>query len=173
MKKVLLIIMTILLVVATILGYMVYKQKIEISKLKNDKNIFTQENGELKNKINELEEKIKNINQLINDKDKNAKYEIVTNLPDEIKFDETTEGHEIIEYNNEYYVIIKMGRHNSGGFDIKIKKVEINGNNVNIYVEEIYPGINEAVTMALTYPYAAVKFNFKPTVNIISNVAID
>ena len=56
-----------------------------------------------------------------------------------------------------------MGEKPSGDNSIGIKKIKIKGNNISIYVIEKAPGIVKAVTEALTYPVAQVKFNHLPS----------
>ena len=99
----------------------------------------------------------------------NIKYEIIKQLPYDISFDKKTKGQEFIEFENNYYVIIKMGTKNTGGYSIDVEKVEIKDNKVDIYVKETEPTPGSMVTMEITYPYIAVKFNTKQNVNVIYN----
>ncbi len=62
------------------------------------------------------------------------------------------------EPNAPYYYIICMGEKNTGGYSLKIKKVNRDNNKTEIIVEEIEPGKNETVTMAFTTPTIVVEF---------------
>lgn len=61
------------------------------------------------------------------------------------------------------YYFIAMGKQNTGGYLIKIEKVEIDENeNVKVNVSEIYPGPGTTVTMAFTYPVCCLELSKKP-----------
>ena len=51
-----------------------------------------------------------------------------------------------------------MGEKNSGGYSLKIKEVNKIDDKTEIIVEEIAPGKDETVTMALTTPTIVVEF---------------
>ena len=59
-------------------------------------------------------------------------------------------------------VTVASGMRSSGGYGISIAKVEIDGNDATITVEESLPDPGSLVTMALTYPIARVEFNRMP-----------
>lgn len=191
MKKVLLVLiiitLTLLAGVSIFLGLTVFKNKDEISNLKKQAEAHEQENGEYQNKIDNMEKQISELDQLwtkyseqnkseenktaennaTNNEDETADYEIVEKLPKEIEFDKNTQGTEIVEYQGNYYVIIKMGTRPSTGYSISVTKVEINGTNTDIYVKKTYPSFGSVQGQMLTNPYVAVKFDFKPNVNIV------
>jgi hypothetical protein len=60
--------------------------------------------------------------------------------------------------NAPYYYIICMGEKNTGGYSLKIKEVNKIDDKTEIIVEEIVPGKDEVVTMALTTPTIIVEF---------------
>ena len=163
-------IVIILLLIGTIvfLAYIINQDRIEINNLKNNAEIYEKEKNEYKNTINNLETKIIELNKLANN-NKNIKYEIVKELPKEIKFDKETKGTEIVEFENNYYVFIKMGAKGSSGFGLEIENVIVNGIDVDVYIKEIKPEEGLNYLTVITYPYAVVKFDFKPNVNVIYN----
>ena len=177
MKKVSIIlgIISVLLLISTmVLGFFVYQDKTEIKNLNNTIALYEKQDKDYKERITTLEGKIHELNLLVdNTKNNNgngstdAQYEVLKALPDEIAFDKKIQGQEVVQYDDNYYVIIKMGMQNSGGYDINVTNVEINGNNVDIYVVKKEPHDGEIVTMAITYPFVAVKFNFEPIANVI------
>ena len=97
------------------------------------------------------------------------KYEINPTIPAEVKFYVKNKGVEVVEFNDNYYVFIKLGTHSTGGYSIKIEKIETSGRNARIYVKTESPRIGEAVTMAFTYPYATVMFNERPNIKVLYN----
>ena len=197
MKKVLVVLVIIALVVLTgatiFLELTIFQNKGEIDNLKKKAEEHEQENGEYKNKIDNMETAMKEMIQLFvnnstenknevnvenntvdnntaeNNENKTSNYEIVKELPVGINFDNKTKGAEMAEHDGWYYVIIKMGEKNTGGYSIEVVNVEINDKNANIYIKENNPDPTSTVTQAFTYPYVAVKFNFKPSVKIIYN----
>lgn len=81
-------------------------------------------------------------------------------------------GYYVTEQDGKTNIIISMGEHSTGGYEIKISKVDIKNNEVTIYVEEIYPKSNQTVTDAFTYPSVEIEFNKTPkkiTVKSINN----
>ena len=54
-----------------------------------------------------------------------------------------------------------MGERNTGGYSIDLQNVEVVDNDVKITVEETFPGRNDTVTMAFTYPCVEVVFPFE------------
>lgn len=192
MKKVLVVLIIIALTVLTgatvFLGLTIFQNKGEIDNLKKKAEEHEQENGEYKNKIDNMETKISELAQLLlkdstenknevnneinngnADENKASNYEIVKELPEGISFNQKVKGAEMAEKDGSYYVIIKMGEKSTGGYSIEVVNVEINDKNANIYVKENNPDPTSTVTQAFTYPYVVVKFNFKPSVKIIYN----
>jgi flagellar basal body-associated protein FliL len=192
MKKVLVVLiiiaMTLLTGATVFLGFTIFQNKGEIDNLKKKAEEHEQENGEYKNKIDNMETKISELAQLLlkdstenqnevnneinntnTDENKTSNYEIVKELPEGITFNQKTKGAEMAEKDGIYYVIIKMGEKSTGGYSIEVVNVEINDKNANIYVKENNPDPTSTVTQAFTYPYVVVKFNFKPNVKIIYN----
>lgn len=97
-------------------------------------------------------------------------YNLEFEEPDKSMIDLNKKGEELLEYNGKYYLFIKLGEHNTGGFSIKIEDIKIRKNKVDVYVSTKSPGLGEPVTMAFTYPYDVVEFNKKPYgINIIYN----
>lgn len=77
-------------------------------------------------------------------------------------------GEELLEYNGKYYLFVKLGEHNTGGYSIKIEDVKVRKNKVDVYVSTKSPEPYDVVSMAFTYPYDVVEFNKKPHgINII------
>ena len=75
--------------------------------------------------------------------------------------DLTKRGYYIDSYNQPnapYLYIICMGVKNTGGYHLKIKKVQRDGEKTEILVEEIEPDKDSIVTTALTYPTIIVEF---------------
>ena len=199
MKKVvaiiLIIIILVLIGITIFLTYTINQNSIEISNLKSNVEIYEKEKNEYKNKISNYEkEKNEYENTISNyEKEKNGYRNIISNLetkieelgkqginkevskyevqelPQEIEFDNTTKGTDIIKYGNNYYVIVKLGARGSSGYSLRTENVEINGNDVKIYVKEIEPEKEMFYLTVITYPYTALKFDFKPNVNVIFN----
>lgn len=97
-------------------------------------------------------------------------YNLECEEPDTSTIDLNKKGKELLEYNGKYYLFVKFGEHNTGGYSIKINDIKIRKNKVDVYVSTKSPGIGEAVTMAFTHPYDVVEFNKKPYgINIIYN----
>ena len=79
-------------------------------------------------------------------------------------------GYSCEKLNDTLICTIAMGEKRSGGFFIEIKKVKIKGNSVIIYVNEILPKPGDAVTDAITYPIAKIKFNKEPDeIEVVNN----
>ena len=72
-----------------------------------------------------------------------------------------TRGYYLEKTNNETRVVIAMGEKNTGGYSIDLQNVEVVDNDVKITVEETFPGRNDTVTMAFTYPCVEVVFPFE------------
>lgn len=67
-------------------------------------------------------------------------------------------GYFIDKSNGPYYYIICMGEQYTGGYSLKVKKVNLVDNNTEVTVEEIAPKEGEMVTMALTSPKITIEF---------------
>ena len=59
-------------------------------------------------------------------------------------------------------VVIQAGEFNTGGYDIEVVDVQIDGGIVIITVEETSPGSGDIVTQAFTYPWCSVGFSRLP-----------
>lgn len=57
-----------------------------------------------------------------------------------------------------YLYVICMGEKNTGGYSLKVKEVNMNGEKTEIIIKEIVPGGSDIVTMAFTYPTVIVEF---------------
>lgn len=122
--------------------------------------------SELETKISNLETKIDGLTQQSNTNpgastESDLTYTIIgeyeNGTPDQQK------GYYIQELpDGSVRVTVAMGEQNSGGHSILINKVDTSNGEARIYVEEISPSEEDAVTMALTYPTAVVEFNKLP-----------
>lgn len=72
--------------------------------------------------------------------------------------------------NQGYLVTIAAGAKNTGGYNISISSVNINGDKVIIYVNETSPKANESVIQVLTQPCVSIRFNKKPNNLTIKNM---
>ena len=88
-------------------------------------------------------------------------YEIIDNMS-EYNIAIKERGYKVIEKNGEFYIVISMGEKSTGGYDIKIKKIDIKEKNVSIAVQETEPSGGMDVTMAFTYPCTIIKFKQMP-----------
>ena len=92
------------------------------------------------------------------------KYEVLNNSEKyNNKYKKRGYSYEIEDDSESVIYTIAMGEKPSGGYSIGVKKIKIKGTNVSIYVNEKFPGKDEAVTDALTYPIVQVKFNHLPS----------
>ena len=89
-------------------------------------------------------------------------YEII-NIKDNYNMKYSTRGY-LYEIENDKSIIytIALGEKPTGGYSIDIKKVQIRGSSVIVYISERMPGTGEIVTDALTYPIIKIKFNHIP-----------
>lgn len=71
--------------------------------------------------------------------------------------------------NAPYLYTICMGEKNTGGYSLKVKEVNVNDEKTEIIVEEIVPGKDEMVAMAVTYPTIVVEFPKQQENIIIKN----
>ena len=94
----------------------------------------------------------------------NVKYEILSDSDQyNNKYKDRGYTYEVDEESESAIYTIAMGEKPTGGYSITIKKVQIKKDIAVVYVTEKFPGKNEAVTEAFTYPIAQVKFNFVPS----------
>ena len=73
-----------------------------------------------------------------------------------------TQGYTVSTVNGKTIVTIAMGKKNTGGYSIKVDKVDIVNNEATITIEEIKPNPKDMVTQAITYPINKVEFSKKP-----------
>ncbi len=94
------------------------------------------------------------------DNDKIMNYVIITNA-NSIKgtLDEKTRGYEVVEENNEYYLIIYNGEESVYYSSLEVLDVEIKNQKVNITVK--LPD-DEGMGEAFSYPKAVIKFDKEP-----------
>ena len=79
-------------------------------------------------------------------------------------------GYYYEKVNDTLICTIAMGEKTSGGYAIEIQKVKIKGNSVIINVNEILPKPGDAVTDAITYPIAKIKFYKIPDeIEVVNN----
>ena len=75
--------------------------------------------------------------------------------------DITKRGYYIDTFNQSdapYLYIICMGEQTTGGYSLKVKEVNKVADKTEIIVEEISPGKDDIVTMAITHPTVIVEF---------------
>ena len=93
-------------------------------------------------------------------------YTIINDLDDR---EYNKRGYYYEEENDEAIVTIAMGEEPSGGYSINVAKIEIDGSEATIYVNETSPPDDAIVTLALTYPIVQIKFTQIPSkVNVIN-----
>ena len=74
------------------------------------------------------------------------------------------------EDNDGANVTVASGEKPSGGYSIKVDKIETEGKDVTIYVYEIKPTKDEVVSTVITYPVVQINFNPIPSrVSVINN----
>ena len=73
------------------------------------------------------------------------------------------------EPDSPYYFIICSGQKNTGGHDIKIVDLGMNGNTLYIVAEETSPAPDEMVTEAFEYPYCVLELDKMPESYMIIN----
>lgn len=87
----------------------------------------------------------------------------LNNLPESLQglvdMNRLESGHEVVKNDEGTYLIVYMGQKSSGGFDIKVIDIFVTPDGYSATVEEIAPGEDDMVTMALTYPVAVVKID--------------
>ena len=74
-------------------------------------------------------------------------------------------GYAVTKGNDSTIITVALGKRKTGGYSIKVTNVDIEGDNVTIYVEEKQPYPGDTVTQAITYPSVNIEFNKTP-VNI-------
>ncbi len=121
----------------------------------------------------QMENEESNFEFLTTDDYKGAKfrfYEIVTE-PKEFKM--LLNDKQLKSKLNEYdiktnnFVILNLGQRNSGGYGIKINKVEITSDKALVYVQETVPDPMSNVTYALTFPVYIAKIKSKKPIEFI------
>jgi len=65
--------------------------------------------------------------------------------------------------------IISMGRRRTSGYSIEVKKVEIKGDNVTIFVTEKRAKKSDYVAFGITYPTVEIRFNKLPSNVLVLN----
>ena len=96
-------------------------------------------------------------------------YEIIDDLDDgNSKYEKRGIYYE--EDNDVANVTVASGEKPSGGYSIKVDKIETEGKDVTIYVYEIKPTKNKVVSTVITYPVVQIKFNPIPSkVYVLNN----
>jgi hypothetical protein len=70
------------------------------------------------------------------------------------------------DISNSNYVILNMGEKNTGGYSIKVEKVEETDKNIIITVKEVNPAADAMTIQVITYPYTVVKVHSKKEIII-------
>ncbi|OCB75243.1 hypothetical protein B0A79_09535 [Flavobacterium piscis] len=70
------------------------------------------------------------------------------------------------DISNSNYVILNMGEKNTGGYSIKVEKVEETDKNIIITVKEVNPAADAMTMQVITYPYTVVKVHSKKEIII-------
>ena len=129
------------------------------------------DDNELSIMDNDLTDKQKDILYKIIDKEKELQYKIVST--EYYNSDYKDKGYYVDTKDDKTIVTVASGKHSTGGYDIRISKVSINGKSAVIYVEETSPNPKDMVTEALTYPTTTIEFDNKldkiKVVNINTN----
>lgn len=88
-------------------------------------------------------------------------FETVVDLPkdlaDKIDQGRVEEGYELVTTDEGTYVVVYLGERNSGGYGVEVSAVYIVNDEMLVDAQEIAPGKDAMVTMAITYPYTVVK----------------
>lgn len=98
----------------------------------------------------------------------NLEYKIIqeTNIYDSTY---NEKGYYINESGEKVILTIAMGEKPTSGYEIKIKKVEINNDKITIEVEETKPYNKNVTLQVITYPTTQIEFNKMPkSINIKS-----
>ena len=70
------------------------------------------------------------------------------------------------DISNSNYVILNMGEKNTGGYSVKVEKVEETDKNIIITVKEVNPAADAMTMQVITYPYTVVKVHSKKEIII-------
>jgi hypothetical protein len=70
------------------------------------------------------------------------------------------------DISNSNYVILNMGEKNTGGYSIKVEKVEETDKNIIITVKEVNPAADAMTMQVIAYPYTVVKVHSKKEIII-------
>lgn len=68
------------------------------------------------------------------------------------------------------YIVIALGQRNTGGYNIKVKKVLRSGSNVTVFAEEVQPPKDGFVTQVISYPFIIISVENK---NEFDQVEVD
>ena len=99
-------------------------------------------------------------------------YTIINNSTD-YKSEYNERGYYYEEENDEAIVTIAMGEKPTGGYSIYVEKIEIDGSEATIYVNETEPPEDAFVSLAFTYPVVQIKFTNIPSIVNVINVETD
>lgn len=84
-------------------------------------------------------------------------------LPSDIKniadSNKISRGYVLVKSQDANYLLIFAGRKSSGGYSLKVKDFKDMDDSLEVIIEEEGPNPKMKVTMAITYPYIAIKFN--------------
>lgn len=69
-----------------------------------------------------------------------------------------------VDFNNQIVLSLHMGTNNTGGYSLKVSKVEVNGNTSFVTITGTSPKPGENVTMALTQPFCLVIIDANETI---------
>ncbi|WP_016989128.1 protease complex subunit PrcB family protein [Flavobacterium sp. ACAM 123] len=96
-------------------------------------------------------------------------YEILTE-PNEIKMLQNDKKLKnkisVIDVQKSNFIILNMGKKNTGGYSIGIESAVETEANIIINVKESSPETGSMVTQSITYPYCVVKINSKKEIII-------
>lgn len=92
----------------------------------------------------------------------NMVYEVIEDIDviDQLEIeDKKNRGYEVIQQDDDYYLVIKHGEESVCYSKLEVNKVEVNGNNIEVHVQ-LPKG--EGMGDAFSYPKAIIKLNQKP-----------
>lgn len=58
-----------------------------------------------------------------------------------------------VSLNDKTIIVAVMGSKPTGGYSVSLKQLEVGGESINFFMEEVVPGVNCIVTQALSNPY--------------------
>lgn len=90
-------------------------------------------------------------------------YEVVTDLDDYADYIESIKEHRTHAIMGDGLLYLGLGMKPTGGYALEIERVEMFGETLIIIVQEIAPGPDDMVSMALTYPHIVIKPDAKFT----------